>query len=211
MKLGCYAEGAWVTSAEDGVPLRSAVNGDVIAEASSAGLDYGAMVGYARQKGGAALRKMTFHDRAFMIKALAQYLMEHKKEFYELSTQTGATRKDSWIDIDGGIFLPAEHALDHIALLQVGMFGFDHLADSGGAHHFTDLDRLNIAVAFVDPAAHRRLEGDMGEAYEHLTVGNRRQFGLDIAEVGFLDHALRPRGQAPLMVDRLVHDCLHIH
>ena len=103
MKLGCYAEGAWVTSQEDGVPLKSAVNGDVIAEASSAGLDYGGMVAYARDVGGKALRKMTFHDRAFMIKALAQHLMEQKKDFYELSTQTGATKKDSWIDIDGGI------------------------------------------------------------------------------------------------------------
>ena len=59
MKLGSYAEGSWVTSAEDGVALRSAVNGDVIAESNSAGLDYGAMVEYARKKGGTALRKMT--------------------------------------------------------------------------------------------------------------------------------------------------------
>ena len=103
MKLGCYAQGSWVTSAQDGVTLRSAVNGDVIAEASSAGLDFGAMVDHARSVGGPALRKMTFHDRAFMLKALAQYLGEHKKALYELSTQTGATKKDSWIDIDGGI------------------------------------------------------------------------------------------------------------
>ena len=102
-KLGCYAKGQWVTGTDDGAELRSAVNGDLIGMASSAGLDFAGMTEYARNVGGPALRKMTFHDRAFMLKALAQYLLEHKQEFYELSTQTGATKKDSWIDIDGGI------------------------------------------------------------------------------------------------------------
>ena len=103
MKLGSYAEGQWVTSKEEGVLLRSAVSGDSIATASSAGVDFGSMADYARRIGGATLRKMTFHDRAFMLKALAQYLNENKKTFYELSTETGATKADSWVDIDGGI------------------------------------------------------------------------------------------------------------
>ncbi len=61
------------------------------------------MLEHAREVGGGKLRKMTFHERGDMLKALAQYLMEQKKEFYALSTETGATRADSWIDIDGGI------------------------------------------------------------------------------------------------------------
>ena len=103
MKLGNYAEGHWVTAHGEGVVLRSAVNGAPLAEASSDGVDYGAMVEYARQKGGSALRDMTFHDRAFMLKALAQYLNDNKQALYDLSTETGATRADSWVDIDGGI------------------------------------------------------------------------------------------------------------
>ncbi len=103
MNLGCYAEGRWVNSDGEGVILRSAVNGEPVASASSDGVDFAGMVQYARRVGGANLRSMTFHDRAFMLKALAQYLNESKKAFYALSTQTGATKADSWVDIDGGI------------------------------------------------------------------------------------------------------------
>jgi len=67
------------------------------------GLDFAAILAHAKLVGGPNLRKLTFHERGDMLKALAQYLNEHKKEFYALSTQTGATRKDSWPDIDGGI------------------------------------------------------------------------------------------------------------
>ncbi len=101
--LGSYAEGRWVSGHGEGATLLSAVNGRAIANIQSDGLDFGAMANYARTVGGPALQQMTFHERALMLKALAQYLMEHKEEFYALSTETGATRKDSWIDIDGGI------------------------------------------------------------------------------------------------------------
>lgn len=103
MKLQSYAEGRWVTGAGEGKVLLSAVNGEPVAEAGSEGLDFGAMVEYARATGGPELRRMTFHERALMLKALAKDLGEHKKEFYALSTETGATRSDSWVDIDGGI------------------------------------------------------------------------------------------------------------
>jgi oxepin-CoA hydrolase/3-oxo-5,6-dehydrosuberyl-CoA semialdehyde dehydrogenase len=93
----------WTDGDGDGKPLASAVNGDLVARITSDGLDFGSMLEYARSVGGSNLKKMTFHERGEMIKALAQYLMEHKKEFYALSTATGATRADSWIDIDGGI------------------------------------------------------------------------------------------------------------
>ena len=102
-RLGSYAEGHWVEAADEVAELKSAVNGETIALSSSAGLDFGAMVRYARNVGGPALRRMTFHERALMLKALAQALGEHKDEFYALSTETGATRSDSWIDIDGGL------------------------------------------------------------------------------------------------------------
>lgn len=102
-KLGCYAQDRWVTGQGDGAALRSAVTGEVIGVAQSAGLDFGNMVQHAREVGGPNLRRLTFHERALILKALAQHLNEHKREFYALSTETGATKKDSWIDIDGGI------------------------------------------------------------------------------------------------------------
>ena len=83
--------------------LTSAVNGEPVAAISSKGLDFAAMLQHAKSVGGPALRKLTFHERGDMLKALAKYLDEHKKEFYALSTATGATRRDSWPDIDGGI------------------------------------------------------------------------------------------------------------
>jgi oxepin-CoA hydrolase/3-oxo-5,6-dehydrosuberyl-CoA semialdehyde dehydrogenase len=103
MKLGNLAQDLWIEGDGDGKALSSAVTGEPIAIITSEGLDFRGMLEYARTVGGANLRKMTFHERGDMLKALAQYLQEHKKEFYALSTQTGATRADSWIDIDGGI------------------------------------------------------------------------------------------------------------
>ncbi len=102
-KLGNLVLDQWVDGDGDGNVLTNAVNGEPVASITSAGLDFGAMLKYARRTGGANLRKLTFHERGEMLKALAIYLMEHKKEFYALSTATGATRGDSWVDIDGGI------------------------------------------------------------------------------------------------------------
>jgi oxepin-CoA hydrolase/3-oxo-5,6-dehydrosuberyl-CoA semialdehyde dehydrogenase len=103
MKLGNLAQDRWIEGDGDGKALSSAVTGDPIANITSDGLDFRGMLEHARKVGGANLRKMTFHERGDMLKALAQYLMEQKKGFYALSTETGATRADSWIDIDGGI------------------------------------------------------------------------------------------------------------
>ncbi len=103
MKLENYAIAEWLEGDGDGKPLLSAVDSRPLASITSDGLDFGAMLNYARDVGGANLRRLTFHERGDMLKALAQYLMEHKKEFYALSTDTGATRADSWVDIDGGI------------------------------------------------------------------------------------------------------------
>ena len=103
MRLRNYARGAWVEGAGPGTDLFNAVTGDKIAEATSAGLDFGAMAEYARAVGGPKLRRMTFHERALMLKALAKYLSDRKDALYTLSAATGATKADSWIDIDGGI------------------------------------------------------------------------------------------------------------
>ncbi|HSI17222.1 MAG TPA: aldehyde dehydrogenase family protein, partial [Sphingomonas sp.] len=97
-----YAADEWVAATGGAVPLRSAITGAVVAETGSQGLDFGAMLDHARTVGGPALRAMTFHARARMIKALAEAIMARKEELYTLSWATGATRGDSWIDIEGG-------------------------------------------------------------------------------------------------------------
>jgi oxepin-CoA hydrolase/3-oxo-5,6-dehydrosuberyl-CoA semialdehyde dehydrogenase len=98
-----YALGQWTAGAGEGKQLFDAVSGDIITTASSAGLDFGAMLDYGRRTGGPALRKLTFQERGRMLKALAMFLSERKAAYYELSYRTGATKIDSWIDIDGGI------------------------------------------------------------------------------------------------------------
>ena len=103
MKLRSYAQGEWVEGSGEGVPLIHAVTGETIAEATSEGLDFKGMVEYARGVGGPKLRGMTFHERARMLKEMAKHLMERKDAFYKLSEATGATKADSWIDIEGGI------------------------------------------------------------------------------------------------------------
>jgi len=102
-KLGNYACGKWVSGNDDGQTLFNSINGEPVATASSKGLDFGMMCDYARRTGGPSLRKMTFHERGRMLKALALYLTEKKESFYKISAFTGATRIDSWIDIEGGI------------------------------------------------------------------------------------------------------------
>jgi len=102
-RLGSYAQGEWVEGTGAGTDLFHAVTGEKIGEASSEGLDFKAMLDYARNVGNPNMRSMTFHERARMLKEMAKYLMERKEEFYKLSEATGATRPDSWVDIEGGI------------------------------------------------------------------------------------------------------------
>lgn len=102
-KLQNFAAGEWVTGTGAMTSLVDAVNGEVIGETSSGGLDFQAMLDYARRVGGPALRRYTFHERALMLKRIAIALMARKEEFYPLSYHTGATRTDSWVDIEGGI------------------------------------------------------------------------------------------------------------
>ncbi len=98
-----YALGKWTPGLGEGQTLFNAVTGEAIYTASSRGLSFGDMMDYARTTGGKKLRKMTFQERGRMLKALALHLTEKKEEFYKISYLTGATRVDSWIDIEGGI------------------------------------------------------------------------------------------------------------
>jgi oxepin-CoA hydrolase / 3-oxo-5,6-dehydrosuberyl-CoA semialdehyde dehydrogenase len=103
MNLQSYVCGAWRSGADNGAAMRDATTGEFIANASSAGVDFAAVLAHAREVGGPVLRAMTFHERAGILKALAKHLTGLKEEFYALSYRTGATKGDSMIDIDGGI------------------------------------------------------------------------------------------------------------
>ena len=100
--LKSYVAGEWAAP-DDRRALLDAATGAVVAETGTGAPDVEAMADHARRVGGPALRAMTFHDRARMLKALAAYLDERKEALYELSYATGATRADSAVDIDGGI------------------------------------------------------------------------------------------------------------
>jgi oxepin-CoA hydrolase / 3-oxo-5,6-dehydrosuberyl-CoA semialdehyde dehydrogenase len=105
--LRSYVSGTWVSPAagghDDGRPVLDAVTGEEVTRVSSAGVDFGAALTYGRGTGGAALRELTFHQRAGLLKQLGLFLREHRPELYELSARTGATLGDSKFDVDGGI------------------------------------------------------------------------------------------------------------
>jgi oxepin-CoA hydrolase / 3-oxo-5,6-dehydrosuberyl-CoA semialdehyde dehydrogenase len=100
--LESYAQGRWFAASDEGTPLLSAIDGSEVARISSSGLDVAGMIDYARTVGGPALGALTFHERAGILKQLGLTLMAGKDEFYEMSRLTGATARDSGVDIDGG-------------------------------------------------------------------------------------------------------------
>ncbi len=101
--LRSYVGGTWHSPADEGRPLLDAVTGAEIARISAAGIDLTAALDHARRTGGPALRELTFHQRAGLLKALAEHLKANREELWELSTHTGATRFDARFDVDGGI------------------------------------------------------------------------------------------------------------
>jgi len=103
IKQANFITGKWIKPKKEGILQVDAVNGELISSCSSDEIDFKAVLKYGRETGGPALRKMTFHERGRMIKALALYLHGLRKKYYPISYQTGATRTDSWIDIEGGI------------------------------------------------------------------------------------------------------------
>ena len=102
-KLQNYIGGSWITGDGDGQLLYDAVTGEAIATATTKGLDFKSILDYGRNVGNPSLRKLTFHERGRMLKALAMHLMSKKEKFYDVSYHSGATKADSWIDIEGGI------------------------------------------------------------------------------------------------------------
>ncbi|MDP3556817.1 MAG: phenylacetic acid degradation bifunctional protein PaaZ [Bacteroidota bacterium] len=102
-QLKNYAYGQWIAGDGNGQELFNAITGNVITTVSSKGLDFEKMCDYARTVGGPKLRKLTFQQRGLMLKALALHLQSKKEDFYKISWATGATRVDSWVDIEGGI------------------------------------------------------------------------------------------------------------
>ena len=98
-----YILGSWEKGEGIETNLYNAINGDALGGVSSAGIDYKEVLKYGRNIGGPALRKMTFQERGRMLKALAFFLLERKAAYYKVSAWTGATKIDSWIDIEGGI------------------------------------------------------------------------------------------------------------
>jgi len=103
LDVSSFAAGQWIAPGAGARNIASAITGDVIAQAGNDALNVQGMLDYARSVGGPSLRKMTFHDRARMLKALAGHLNQHKQALYDLSFNTGATQSDHMIDIDGGI------------------------------------------------------------------------------------------------------------
>src|SRR5437763_4781928 len=101
--LRSYVSGKWQSPTGEGGALHNAVTGEEIARVSSAGVDMAAALEHGRRVGGPALRELTFHQRAALLKALASRLREHRPELYELSACTGATTGDAKFDVDGGI------------------------------------------------------------------------------------------------------------
>lgn len=102
-KLENYINGKWLTGDGEGQPLYDAVTGETVAYATTKGLDFASILQYGREVGNNNLRKLSFHERGRMLKALALHLMSQKEKFYQISYYTGATKADSWIDIEGGI------------------------------------------------------------------------------------------------------------
>src|SRR6516225_3359273 len=101
--LRSYVSGTWTEPADAGRPVLDAVTGDEVARVSSAGIDVAAALDYARVTGGPALREMTFHQRAGLLKSVGLMLREHRPELYAVPARPGATLGDAQFDVDGGI------------------------------------------------------------------------------------------------------------
>ena len=158
-----YERDRWIAGQSGLSELPSAIDGSPVAIAGSGGLDFAAMLRHAREVGGPALRKMTFHDRARLLKGLALAIMDRKEALYELSFQTGATRKDGWIDIEGGAG----------TLFSFSSKGRRELPD---AHVLLDgaLEPLSKAGTFVGQHIYTPLQG----AAVHINAFNFPVWGM---------------------------------
>lgn len=148
-----YARGEWIAGTGDRPQLVSAIDGAPVATTGSGGIDFGAMLDHARTVGGPALRAMTFHERAHMVKGLGLAILAAKEELYALNYLTGATRKDGWIDIEGGagtmlsISSKARRELPDAHVLLDG--AVEPLSKSGsfiGQHIYTPLQGAAVMI-----------------------------------------------------------------
>ncbi|TDP40091.1 phenylacetic acid degradation bifunctional protein PaaZ [Zavarzinia compransoris] len=153
MKLASYAYSRWIDAAADAQPVASAIDGATVALASSSDVDFAAVAQHARQRGLPALRRLTFQGRAGLLKKLAQHLSDHKAALYDLSFQTGATKRDSAIDIDGGIGtlfayagLGRRELPDSNILLDGPLLPLSRQGSFVGRHIETPLDGIAIHV-----------------------------------------------------------------
>ena len=159
-----YARDSWVAGDSASLSdLPSAIDGTIVAATGSGGLDFGAMLRHAREVGGPALRKLTFHQRARMLKGLGLAILAAKEPLYELNYMTGATRKDGWIDIEGGAG----------TLLSFSSKGRRELPDANvlldGA-----LEPLSKGGSFVGQHIYTPLQG----AAEHINAFNFPIWGM---------------------------------
>ena len=152
-QVSSFAAGAWIGPGSGARAIASAITGEVIAEAGNSALDVQAMLDHARTTGGPALRALTFHDRARMLKALAAHLNDHKQALYDLSYDTGATLSDHMIDVDGGIgtmFVFASKGRREMPDGQVYVDGdIEHLSRDGnflGLHVCTPLQGVAVHI-----------------------------------------------------------------
>jgi len=138
-----FAAGQWISPDASARTFENAVTGEVMGRAGNDNLDVAAMLDHARVKGGAALRAMTFHDRARMLKALALHLKNHKQALYDLSFATGATQSDTMIDVDGGITTMLVYQRVQLPRLgHVGKAGPDPLGGCASHRKTCDSDLL---------------------------------------------------------------------
>src|SRR3569833_946189 len=136
MQLQSFVSGKWQAGSRNFVTLRDATTNEVIASASTEGVDFRAMLWNARNVGGPNLRELTFHDRAVLLKSVAKMLTEYKDEFYRLSYATSATKSDSWVDIDGGIstmFVYASKGTRELPNSRVYVDGNVEMLSKGGS------------------------------------------------------------------------------
>ncbi len=177
MKLKSYVCGRWHEGAGEGTLLRDATTGAVVAQASTDGVDFRAALDYGRRVGGPALRELTLHQRAALVKQLAKFLTDRKDEFYALSYATGATKADSWIDIDGGIgtlFVFASKGARELPDSRVYVDGAaEALSKSGtfiGQHICTSLEGAAVHINAFQLSG----VGHAGEACSHAHCGRTR-------------------------------------
>ena len=148
-----YALDRWTPGEGNLAEISSAIDGAPVAMTGSGELDFDGMLKHAREVGGPALRTLTFHERARMLKALGQAIMARKEELYELNYLTGATRKDGWIDIEGGagtLFSFSSKGRRELPDAQVLMDGaIEPLSKSGtfvGQHIYTPLQGAALHI-----------------------------------------------------------------